>query len=397
MSRFRKAMRDMFITNDVDLQAYVNIRRTVRKLYPKPAEEMLKLVVNFTYYKRLAISLCKNNYIGTTISHKKVKVAVQTLLDDGFIVIITPRWNDPNGKGVTTVYERTALFENTFRFRKLPRSIFVTKSALSKYTNNNNSISISSDNAEISHDSPKRALSDTEIASIKALSTYYSLVSKVKLSLSNGGQVFEDVDLMRKQGARLYQIGMHGYQSIPKDDRAALLIDGKPTVELDYVSLHPCMLLNVAGQKCPKTDLYSQVLKELGIRKTKQRRAAIKIIILVATNIDSLRGFYGYLGRDSKEYRMHLKGLTRPKAIYDAIINLYPELQPYVCNGKYGFGLQVEDSEIMIGVLETLAKNGIVGLPLHDSVICQEEYKDTVEQVMKEVYQQRMGFDILVK
>ncbi|NQT73994.1 MAG: hypothetical protein HQ553_14710 [Chloroflexi bacterium] len=391
MSRFKNAIRDVFVTYDVDLFKYPNVRRKVRKLYPKPTDEMLMLVVNFRYHKRLAVSLNKNSFTGNGVSYPKVKQTVKTLIKDGYIVTYKPRWNDPNGKGTTTTYERTALFESTFAFKKLPRSIYVTASALTKGNKS------SSSSTKRSLASQKRALSNTNLASISALSTYFSLVSKVKLSLSNGGQVFQDVDLERRQGARLYQMGMHGYQSIRKEDRAFLLIDGVTTVELDYMNLHPCMLLNKVGVKSPKTDMYSRVLKELGIRKTKARRSAMKHIFLIVTNIDTVQGFYGYLGRDSKEYRNHLKGHTRPKDIYNAILKLYPKLKPYVCTGKHSFGLQVEDSDIMIDVLETLAKMGIVGLPLHDSVICQEQHESVVEQVMKDVYKQHMKFDIEVK
>ena len=55
------------------------------------------------------------------------------------------------------------------------------------------------------------------------------------------------------------------------------------------------------------------------------------------------------------------------------------------------------DSWIMIDVLETLARLGIVALPEHDSVICPVEHQETVRQVMKEAYKQHMGFEIGVK
>ncbi len=182
-----------------------------------------------------------------------------------------------------------------------------------------------------------------------------------------------------------------------KADSIDIIVQEKPTVELDYVSLHPCMLLNKAGKKCPKTDIYSKLLKELGIRKTKERRDAIKEAFLIATNIPSVKGFYSYLGRDCSGYQDHLRESVKPKDVYDAILKLYPKLEQHICSGKRRSALQVEDSEIMIDVLETLANKGIVSLPVHDSMICREEHAAVVEQVMRDCYKRHMGFDIQVE
>lgn len=393
MSKFRKKIRDPFFVHSVDLTAYQNVRRKVRGIYPKPRDEMLKLVVNFLYYKSLAISLNKNRYTGTGISYKKLSEALQALVTDGYIIQTRKRWNVPNGKGVTTTYERTNLFVNTFKFSKLPKKIFLSKSALSITTSGNNNNNNSSSNNN-SHN--KIPLSNTDLASFSALETYFSLISKVKLSLSNGGQVFQDVVLERINGTRLYQKGNHGYQTLPKEERKLLLIDGQPTIELDFVSLHPCILLNREGRACPKTDIYCDVLKELNIRKTKDRRAAIKSAFLTAFNIDTLHGFYTYTGQD-KQYKQHLKKFRKPKEIYDAILVLYPELKGYLCCGDKSHELQGADSIIMIMILENLAKRGIKALSVHDSVICQVQDKNVVERVMKAAYKSCMGFDIQVK
>ena len=251
-------------------------------------------------------------------------------------------------------------------------------------------------------DRTREALADdrtqgTDIASIPELRRYSHLVSQVKLSLDNGGQVFEDVALSRGPAGRLYQQGVHGYQNIPRDERKHhLLIDGRPTTEWDYDALHFNLLLNRCGYPCVR-DVYSTVLRRLGIRKTTARRDAIKKPCLISLNIPTVRGFCCYVGR-LPEYQEHLKHLVkRSSLIYEALVTSYPQLKSYVCTGKHGAALQRQDGAIMDEVLETLAQRGIVALPEHDSVICPREHQETVRQVMVQVYQRRTGFMVGVK
>jgi len=133
MSRFKQTIKDTFVTYDVDLSKYQNVKRKVRKLHPKPSDELVMLVVNFQYHKQLAVSLHKNYFTGKGVSYIKVKTAIDTLITDGYIVKIRPRWHDPSGKGRTTTYERTALFRSTFVFRGLPKRIRVVM----KWSNGN--------------------------------------------------------------------------------------------------------------------------------------------------------------------------------------------------------------------------------------------------------------------
>lgn len=373
--------RDDFVTFDVDLTEYRNVKRQVGKIYTKPSDELVMLVVNFWYKKKMVVRRTKGYYSHKPTSHAKVIKALNDLQEQGYIKVHTTRWIDLDSSRATT-YLVTDKFENKFKFRGIPERIWVTKAALTK---------------DHYSDEKDRSKKRVDIALIPELKTYSSLVSTVKLSLSNGKQVFEDVDLGRKRGARIYQQRIHNYQNnIPKEERPFLLLDGKPTVELDYVSLHPCMLLNMEQRECSKTDIYSKLLKELRIHKTKKRRDAIKKALLIATNIDSVRGFYSCFGRE-ETYKQYLKQFVKPSDIYDAIVKLYPELKRYLGTGKRAFELQVKDSEIMMDILETLAKKGIVSLPVHDSVICPEEHKTVVEKVMKDCYRQHMGFDIQVK
>ena len=57
-----------------------------------------------------------------------------------------------------------------------------------------------------------------------------------------------------------------------------------------------------------------------------------------------------------------------------------------------GIWLQNLDSQIMNSVLMKLRDKGILGLPVHDSVIVQIEHEDALRETMVSEYEAVMGF-----
>ena len=123
--------------------------------------------------------------------------------------------------------------------------------------------------------------------------------------------------------------------------------------------------------------------------------------VLVNTSFNvSPKGFPGAVSMvfdDATGWRLVDILGARPKQVYEAILKAHPKLSPYVCTGKQWKWLQTTDSEIMIEVLGTLAGTGVVGLPLHDSVIAPTKYIDIVRQVMSYCYEKKMGFEPCIK
>ena len=88
---------------------------------------------------------------------------------------------------------------------------------------------------------------------------------------------------------------------------------------------------------------------------------------------------------------------VKPIDVYRAIVKAHPAVEPYVCTGDHSPYLQTTDSEIMIEVLETLAKAGVVGLSVYASVIVPSEHNGLAERTMIDCYRRRTGFEIPVK
>lgn len=364
------------LIENVDIGRYRAADRKIRHVFNGAGAELVAMVINFAH----------SGDLGVPSAHERKgwsrrAAALKTLLDGGYVKPLYGHWHDmAGGKGRCRTYRRTGLFEETFRLR-LPSRLIVSSSVLLA----------TGEPRPIAHNRKK-------VNSIPALSTYTELIEGVDLSLSNDGQVFRKAVLYRVDGRRLYASGTYNYQNgIPKGERPCLLISGETVVELDFSAMHGNLLLNRAGEPC-RGDFYEGILKELEMAPTKRRRDAVKPLTLATFNV-GIRGYGGALGGatdDSGKRLVEILG-TRPKQVYEAILRTYPMLTPYICTGDHSGWLQTADSEIMIDVLETLATMGIVGLPVHDSVIAPARHADTVSQVMSECYKRKMGFEPCVK
>ncbi len=377
-SQFGEATRQYqypLLREDVDLDFY-NIRK-IHHLFPRASKELDTLIINLAHHPTLAVrSRCQS------LNSYYLNQSIKLLVSKGFIQKIKSHYHNLDGKGLCSVYKITELFTTSIKFSK-PNRIRLVASSLA-----------------LSHSLYYWQKSYLE--SGIQLKNWLKIVGRVRLSLSNGNQVYERV-IPTKHKARIFTKGNYSYQFLSENDRQFLLIDGEPTAELDYKSLHPNLCLNMAGKPCD-TLLYEKLLKELGLRKCKKRRRAIKLLVLISLNIGSRGSFTRYCLGEVAENKRDKRVIeatkvlgVHPSLIYKAIDKVYPELKPYICNGKHALMLQQKDSEIMEDVLETLALGGAVALPVYDSIIVPAKHRDFAKQTMLNCYKKHTGFEIKVK
>lgn len=173
------------------------------------------------------------------------------------------------------------------------------------------------------------------------------------------------------------------WQSMPKDIRSQLLIDGEPTVELDYSRLHPRMLYNREGLELedgfdpytvPGFSVPTSVAKETFNRLLNSRR---KITC-------------------RKEDKAHFKNKGEFNTYRDAMIaHLKPIAHKF--QSDEGAKLQKIDSDLALKVMDRCMDEGIAVYPVHDSFIVTENDAESLRNIMLDEYENMMGFPAKVK
>lgn len=180
-------------------------------------------------------------------------------------------------------------------------------------------------------------------------------------------------------GGRLYG---GWWMSLSRRLRPYLCIDGAPTVELDYASLHPRLLFARAGvpldfdpyivsigTRSPSRDLGKRTFNRLLNRRANSRTRRL-----------TLRAAPGdpALLPPGVTFRSYLSLLLRPLA----------PIQPMFGTGE-GVRLQKEDSELAMAVIAAMENKGITVLPVHDSFIVTEDNQDILRTAMIDAFVSR--------
>ena len=197
-------------------------------------------------------------------------------------------------------------------------------------------------------------------------------------------------------GGRLYAVltkyGVN-YQDIPSDYRNTITIDGHPTVELDFGSLHVSMLYAAEG-----IELMADAYDIEGLP-----RDFVKKAILVIINADDRTTALKSLENDSRDMmnrtllskkKLRLKHAYGECNNFDeallAIERHHSAIAKYFYTG-YGIKLQNKDSIIALEILNRFADLDIPILPVHDSFIVDHNQTNNLRKVMEETYERYNG------
>ena len=206
------------------------------------------------------------------------------------------------------------------------------------------------------------------------------------------------------QGGRLYG-GQH--ETMPKECRKHIQIDGEPTVELDYSALHPNLLLWLTeSPEC--ADPYSRIAEEAGLS-----REAVKALMLRLINSNAGADFCrtvtrsgnpeekAKVARDSAQaFEGFIEGVPdcyTGGQFIEAVTRAFPAFGGLIGSG-IGLTLQHHDSEIIIDAITKCLDAGFIGLPVHDSLIVPISRQDEARRFMADAYADRTGGrSILIK
>lgn len=206
------------------------------------------------------------------------------------------------------------------------------------------------------------------------------------------------------QGGRLYG-GQH--ETMPKEYRKHIQINGEATVELDYSALHPNLLLWLTeSPEC--ADPYSRIAEEAGLS-----REVVKALMLRFINANTEADFCrtvtrsgnveekAKVARDSAQaFEGFIEGVPDGYTggqFIEAVTRAFPAFGGLIGSG-IGLTLQHHDSEIIIDAITKCLDAGFIGLPVHDSLIVPISRQDEARRFMADAYAERTGGrSILIK
>ena len=169
-------------------------------------------------------------------------------------------------------------------------------------------------------------------------------------------------------GGRLYG----PWQNMPKYARGLLTINGEPTAEPDFSSLHPNIAYAFAGYFLDKDyDIYEQ--------RGSSERKSYKLALIICMNARNPDGAKHAI---KKKLKCSLKEAT---SIYNEAIEHNHLIKEFIAADK-GVEFQKIDSELALQVIKSCQKNGIPILPVHDSFIVPKRFKEQTEEYMADAW-----------
>lgn len=205
------------------------------------------------------------------------------------------------------------------------------------------------------------------------------------------------------RGGRFYAEG-GAWQTLPKQERLRIVIDGEPVVEIDYAAFHPTLLYAELGLPAPtepyaapgfSRDLvkiaFNVILNSTGrpgARYTLAHKRAMAEDIIGMENLpdESFDDLFHRLSRIVPGYAQHAN--RRADELIEAILERHASVQHLFFSGV-GTQLQRIDSDIAEDVMRMMHRRGIVVLPVHDSFIVAASKADVLEEVMREAAARR--------
>lgn len=179
------------------------------------------------------------------------------------------------------------------------------------------------------------------------------------------------------QGGRFYG---GWWMPLKRHLRRSIRIDGEPTVELDYGSLHPRICYHLAGSPLPReADPY--VIPALpGCDRDLLKTALMKL--LNAGPSMNIRAPEGYGTSDPKR---------RPfRTVLTALEEHHKPIKAWFRSAR-GLELQALDAEMADRVLSYFTKRGRPVLPIHDSFIVAESDEALLGEIMALAYAAVLG------
>ena len=181
-------------------------------------------------------------------------------------------------------------------------------------------------------------------------------------------------------------------EGTPKEERKSIWIDGKPTTELDFASIHIRIAYAIERADCPE-DPYDVALP--GLPK-KHWRTVAKSALLIAINAADKYKAAGALRARLKKARIRAHSMKRCLDYIDRVVMANLPIARHLLS-DVGVELQRSDSDIAGEVLLHFAQHGKACIGVHDSFVVAQEDEAELRQVMEREFRRIVGAECGIK
>lgn len=169
------------------------------------------------------------------------------------------------------------------------------------------------------------------------------------------------------------------WEIIPKDYRKYIEINHKHVEEVDFSGHHIRILYALEKQE-PPDDPYD--LDAEGFSREDIKQAFLDLI--------------NAPDRTATKKALASDGIKNAEALLNAIEERHKPISHHFYSGV-GLSLQYEDSVLAESVMLRMLDRGVVVLPVHDSFIVRNTYKEELEEVMDQVFQEQFHVESKMK
>jgi len=173
------------------------------------------------------------------------------------------------------------------------------------------------------------------------------------------------------------------YQNTPKAMRRQLLINGEPSVELDFGELHIRLL---ASER--RIDFRDSSPYEIRGLKRDEAKAAINILLNAPTEKSAVLALAEKFGGNTAR--------RRARECIDAVAAHHQRLADAFGRSE-GLRLMRRDADIAEAVVRRLGGQGIPCLPIHDSFLVPVQNEADLDAAMREIYREQVGQNPAIK
>jgi hypothetical protein len=202
-----------------------------------------------------------------------------------------------------------------------------------------------------------------------------------------------------KKGGRIYAYGKSP-QTITRDERKTIIINGMECAELDYSALHISMLYAQEGIQFDR-DPYSTITDNPG------HRPVLKKLFLILINAPNEKSAVNAVKKEIRDVERKQKtsklndrdqnflDIVRRENfnwnnLIERIKHVHAPIAHCICSDA-GTGLMNMDSKIILEIITHFIDKDIPCLPIHDSVIIQKQYQNELKTVMEAVYRKHLS------